>query len=331
MKKALITGITGQDGSYLAEFLLEKGYKVYGLVRRSSIINFERIAHIQNRIEFISGDLLDQNSLIEAIKLSKPDEIYNFAGVSFIPTSLEQPVLMAESTALGVIRLLEAIRSTKSDIKFYQSSSSEIFGNAQEFPQNENTPLSPRNQYGIAKAYAHWVTLFYRQRYRLFACLGICYNHESPRRGIEFLPRKVSDGVAQIKLGKMKQLKLGNLEAKRDWGFAGDFVKAMWLMLQQNQPDTYIIGTGLLHSVRELVEIAFNTVGLDYRDYVFSDPSLFRSDEGTTLVADWNKANKLLGWKPETSFEDLIQMMVHADLKRNGQNERDWANPGAFL
>ncbi len=331
MKKALITGITGQDGSYLAEFLLEKGYKVYGLVRRSSTINFERIAHIQNKIEFISGDLLDQNSLVDAIRLSKPDEIYNFAGVSFIPTSFEQTVLTAESTGIGAIRLLEAIRIAKPDAKFYQSSSSEIFGYAQESPQNENTPLSPRNHYGIAKAYAHWATLFYRQQYQLFACLGICYNHESPRRGIEFLPRKVSDGVAKIKLGKIKQLKLGNLEAKRDWGFAGDFVKAMWLMLQQNRPDTYIIGTGLLHSVRELVDIAFNTAGLDYQDYVISDPTLFRSDDGATLVADWTKAKNILGWKPETSFKDLIQMMVHTDLKRNRQSEKDCSYLRTFL
>jgi GDPmannose 4,6-dehydratase len=319
MKRGLITGITGQDGSYLAEFLLKKRYKVYGLVRRSSTINFERIARIQNQIEFIPGDLLDQNSLIEALRISKPDEVYNLAGASFIPTSSEQPVLTSESTALGVTRLLEAIRITKPDAKFYQASSSEIFGVTAEVPQNENTPLSPRNHYGIAKAYAHWVTLFYRQQYKLFACIGICYNHESPRRGMEFLPRKVSDGVAKIKLGKVQRLILGNLEAKRDWGFAGDYVKAMWLMLQQDRPDTFIIGTGLLHSVRELAQIAFNAVGLDYTDYVVSDPEIFRPGDSTILVADWSKARNILGWKPGVPFADLIKMMVKSDLARNGE------------
>lgn len=319
MKRALITGITGQDGSYLAEFLLEKGYKVYGLVRRSSTVNFERVAHIQDRIELIPGDLLDQQSLIDAIKISKPDEIYNFAGLSYIPISSEQPLLTAESTAVGVIRLLEAIRMTKPDTKFYQSSSSEIFGRASEVPQNENTPISPRNHYGIAKAYAHWATLFYRDQYNLFTSVGICYNHESPRRGIEFLPRKVSDGVAKIKLGKEKKLKLGNLESKRDWGFAGDYVKAMWLILQHSKPETFVIGTGVLHSVKELVEIAFGLVGLDYNEYVVCDPALVREEE-TILVADCKKIKEILGWRPEVSFSELIKMMIREDLKRNSHS-----------
>ena len=318
MQRALITGITGQDGSYLAEFLLEKGYKVYGLIRRSSMVHFERIAHIQNRIEFIHGDLLDQNSLVEALKISNPDEVYNLAGPSFVPASLDQPLLTAEPTGLGVTRFLEAIRLTKPDIKFYQASSSEIFGNATETPQNENTTLSPRGHYGIAKAYAHWVTLFYRGNYNLFACLGISYNHESPRRGIEFLPRKVTDGVAKIKLGKAKQLVLGNFEAKRDWGFAGDYVKAMWLMLQQNHPDTFVIATGSLHSVRELATIAFDSVGLNYEDYAISDPELFRPESKTLLVGDSSKARRVLGWQPMVTFAELIKMMVQADLEKNG-------------
>lgn len=317
MKTALITGITGQDGSYLAEFLLEKGYNVYGLVRRSSTINFERIRQIQKQIEIIHGDLLDQNSLIEALKISKPDEVYNLAGPSFVPASLDQPILTAESTGLGVTRLLEAIRIMKPDIKFYQASTSEVFGNTTEVPQNENTPISPRGHYGFAKAYAHWVTLYYRQSYNLFACLGISYNHESPRRGIEFLPRKVSDGVAKIKMGKAKELKLGNLEARRDWGYAGDFVKAMWQMLQQDRPDTFVIGTGLLHSVRELVEIAFNYVGLDYMNYVTTDPQYIRPEDKTLLVSDWSKAKRVLGWKPEVTFPELVEMMVKADMVTN--------------
>jgi GDPmannose 4,6-dehydratase len=317
MKRALITGITGQDGSYLAELLLEQEYRVYGLVRRSSTINFERISHIQNQIEFVQGDLSDQNSLAEAIRLSKPEEIYNLAGTSFVPACLEQPALTAESTALGVTRLLEAIRLTKPDVKFYQASSSEIFGNTTEVPQNENTLLFPRDHYGFAKAYAHWVTLFYRQTHRLFACIGVCYNHESPRRGIEFLPRKVSDGVAKIKLGKAEQLRLGNLEAKRDWGYTKEYVRAMWLMLQQNLPDTYIIATGILHSVRELVEIAFRYVGLNYKDYVVSDPKFCRPEDKPLLVGDWSKAKRVLGWKPEVTFHELVEMMVKADLAKH--------------
>jgi len=317
MKTALITGITGQDGSYLAEFLLGKGYKVYGLVRRSSTINFERIRQIQNQIGLIHGDLLDQNSLIEALKISKPNEVYNLAGPSFVPASLDQPLLTAESTGLGVTRLLEAIRITKPDVKFYQASTSEVFGNTTEVPQNEDTPVSPRDHYGFAKAYAYWVTLYYRQTHNLFACLGISYNHESPRRGIEFLPRKVSDGVAKIKMGKAKELKLGNLEARRDWGYAGDFVKAMWQMLQQDRPDTFVIGTGLLHSVRELVEIAFNYVGLDYKNYVTTDPQYIRPEDKTLLVGDWSKAKRILGWKPEVTFNELIEMMVKADMVAN--------------
>jgi len=319
MKTALITGITGQDGSYLAEFLLQKGYKVYGLVRRSSTINFERIKQIQNQVELIHGDLLDQNSLIEALRISKPAEVYNLAGPSFVPASLDQPLLTAESTGLGVTRLLEAIRTTKPDIKFYQASTSEVFANTTEVPQNEDTPISPRGHYGFAKAYAHWVTLYYRQTHRLFACLGISYNHESPRRGVEFLPRKVSDGVAKIKMGKATELKLGNLEARRDWGYAGDFVKAMWQMLQQDRPDTFVIGTGLLHSVRELVEIAFNYVGLDYKNCVTTDPQYFRLENKTPLVGDCSKAKKVLGWKPEVTFPELVEMMVKADLVANAK------------
>ena len=317
MKTALITGITGQDGSYLAEFLLEQGYKVYGLVRRSSIINFERIKQIQGQIELIHGDLLDQNSLVEALRISKPDEVYNLAGLSFIPSSLDQPIFTAESTGLGVTRLLEAIRITKPDVKFYQASSSEVFGNTTEVPQNEKTPISPRSHYGFAKAYAHWVTLYYRETHKLFACLGISYNHESPRRGIEFLPRKVSNGVAKIKMGEARELKLGNLEARRDWGYAGDFVKAMWLMLQQDSPDTFVIATGQLHSVKELVEIAFSYVKLDYRDYVVSDPQYSRREDKTPLVGDWSKAKRVLGWKPEVTFPELVKMMVEADMAAN--------------
>jgi GDPmannose 4,6-dehydratase len=318
MTTALITGITGQDGSYLADLLLEKGYKVYGLIRRSPTVNFEKIRHIQSRIELIQGDLLDPNSMINILKVSKPDEVYNLAGISFIPSSFDQPILTAESLAIGVIRFLEAIRLTKPDTKFYQASSSEIFGNAKEVPQNENTSLSPRNHYGFSKAYAHWITFFYRQTYNLFTCIGICYNHESPRRGIEFLPRKVSDAVAKIKLGKAKELKLGNLDARRDWGFAGDYVKAMWLMMQQDRPDTYILATGIPHTVRELVEIAFSYVGLDYRDYAVSDPTFFRQEDKVLLVGDSSKARNILKWKPEVTFRELIEMMVKADLARNG-------------
>jgi GDPmannose 4,6-dehydratase len=317
MKTALITGITVQDGSYLAELLLEKGYKVFGLVRRSSTLNFERIGQIQNQIGLIQGDLLDQNSLTEALKISWPDEVYNLAGPSFVPASLDQPVLTAEATGLGVTRLLEAIRSTKPDVKFYQASTSEIFSNTIDLPQNENTFMAPGGHYGFAKAYAHWVTLYYRQFYNLFACVGICYNHESPRRGIEFLPRKISDGVAKIKLGKSTQLTLGNLEAKRDWGYAGDFVEAMWRMLQQDRPDTFVIATGLLHSVRELVEIAFGCIGLDYKHYVTTDPKYFRPENKTPLVGDCSKAKRILGWKPEVPFQELVRMMVEADLVAN--------------
>jgi len=317
MKTALIAGITGQDGSYLAELLLEKEYEVYGLVRRSSTLNFERINHIQNQVELIQGDLTDQNSLVEALKLCKPDEVYNLAGISFVPTCFDHPVLTAESTALGVTRLLEAIRLTKPDTKFYQSSSSEMFKNTTEVPQSENTPPSPGDHYGIAKAYGHWVTLCYRQIHNLFACSGICYNHESPRRGIEFLPRKVSDGVARIKLGEAKELKLGNLEARRDWGFAGDYVKGMWLMVQQEKPDTFIIATGVTHSVRELTEIAFSSVGLDYRDYVISDPQFFRPQNETLLVGDSSKARRVLGWEPEVTFPRVVETMVKAELERH--------------
>ncbi|MCS6816479.1 MAG: GDP-mannose 4,6-dehydratase [Blastocatellia bacterium] len=314
MKRALITGITGQDGSYLAELLLEKGYKVYGIVRRTSTTNLGRIAHLEGEIELIYADLLDENSLIHALKVAEPDEVYNLASQSFVPTSWSQPVLTGEFTALGVTRLLDAIRVVNPRIRFYQASSSEMFGEAREVPQNEQTPFHPRSPYGVAKLYGHWITINYRESYGMFACSGILFNHESPRRGLEFVTRKVTHAVARIKHGLQKELRLGNLEARRDWGYAKDYVEAMWLMLQQDEPDDYVIATGETHSVRELCELAFGFVGLDYRDYVVVDPSLFRPADVNLLVGDASKARRRLGWEPKVRFEELIKMMVEADL-----------------
>jgi GDPmannose 4,6-dehydratase len=315
-KRALITGITGQDGSYLAEFLLNKGYEVFGLVRRTSTVNFERIKHIQDNIELISGDLLDQNSLINAIKESNPDEIYNLASQSFVPTSWKQPVFTGEATALGVARVLEAIRAVNLKIKFYQASSSEMFGKAREVPQTEKTQFYPRSPYGVAKLYGHWIAVNYRESYNIFCCSGILFNHESPRRGLEFITRKVTNAAAKIKLGLSNELRLGNLDAKRDWGFTGDYVRAMWLMLQQDKPDDYVISTGITHSVRDLVQIAFDYVNLNWKDYVIVDPKFVRPAEVELLLGDSTKALKKLGWAPETSFEELIKMMIDADLER---------------
>jgi GDPmannose 4,6-dehydratase len=319
MKRALISGITGQDGSYLAAFLLEKGYSVYGMVRRSSSQHFDRIQHIFDKVELIEGDLTDQSSLDDAIKTVAPDEVYNLASQSFVPTSWNQPVLTADVTGTGVTRILEAIRKHKADAKFYQASTSEMFGKVQETPQTERTPFYPRSPYGVAKVYAHWITVNYRESYNIFACSGICFNHESPRRGLEFISRKVTDGVARIKLGLADKLKLGNLEARRDWGFAGDYVEAMWLMLQQDQPEDYIIATGVSHSVRDLVETAFNYVGLPAEAHVVIDPKLFRPAEVDILVGDCSKAKLKLGWAPTLSFDQMICMMVEADLKRLSQ------------
>lgn len=313
-KRALITGITGQDGSYLAELLIEKGYKVFGLVRRSSTINFERLAHLQGRIELIPGDLLDQSSLLAALNESQPDEVYNLASQSFVPTSWNQPVLTGEFTALGVTRMLEAVRVVNPRIRFYQASSSEMFGAVRESPQNEKTWFHPRSPYGVAKLYGHWITVNYRESYGIFACSGILFNHESPRRGLEFVTRKVSYGVARIKLGLESKLKLGNLDAERDWGFAGDYVRAMWLMLQQDDPQDYVIATGTTHSVRRLLEVAFGHVGLDYQEYVEVDPALLRPAEVYHLRGDASRAGRKLGWKPAINFEELVAMMVDADL-----------------
>jgi GDPmannose 4,6-dehydratase len=313
-KKALITGITGQDGSYLAEFLLDKGYIVHGLVRRSSTINFERIAHLQNKIELIPGDLLDQSSLLAALNKAEPHEVYNLAAQSFVPTSWSQPVLTGEFTALGVTRILEAIRVVNPSIRFYQASSSEMFGMAEESPQNERTRFYPRSPYGVAKLYGHWITVNARESYNLFACSGILFNHESPRRGIEFVTRKVSHSVARIKLGLQGKLKMGNLDVERDWGFAGDYVRAMWLMLQQEAPDDYVIATGLTHSVRQLLDLAFTHVGMDYREHVEIDPNLLRPAEVYHLRGEYTKARQRLGWEPVISFERLVASMVDSDL-----------------
>ena len=316
MKTAIITGITGQDGSYLAELLLSKGYKVYGMVRRASTEKFERIEHIRDRIEFLQGDLLDQASLNEAVSTIRPDEIYNLAAQSFVPTSWNQPVLTGEFTALGVTRLLDAVRAHSPKSRFYQASSSEMFGKVRETPQTELTPFYPRSPYGVAKVYGHYITINYRESYNLFALSGILFNHESPRRGLEFVTRKVTDGVARIKLGMAKSLLLGNLEAKRDWGFAGDYVQAMHLMLQQPRPEEFVVGTGEMHSVRELCEVAFSHAGLNYKDYVRTDKKFIRPIDVELLVADASKARKVLGWKPKVSFPELIKMMVDADLQR---------------
>jgi len=315
MKKALITGVTGQDGSYLAEFLLEKGYEVIGMVRRTSTVNFDRITHLQNDIELVQGDLLDQVSLIAILQEHRPDEVYNLAAQSFVPTSFEQPVLTGEFTGLGVTRVLDAIRLVDKNIKFYQASSSEMFGKVREAPQNENTPFYPRSPYGAAKVYGHWMTVNYRESYGLFACSGILFNHESPRRGLEFVTHKVTRGAAKVRQGLADELRLGNLEAQRDWGYAGDYVEAMWLMLQQDEPDDYVIATGETHSVRELCEVAFGYLGLDYRDYVVCDPKFYRPAEVDQLIGDASKARKILGWEPRVSFEELIHMMVDADLE----------------
>jgi GDPmannose 4,6-dehydratase len=316
MPTALITGITGQDGSYLAEFLLEQGYKVVGLVRRSSTVTFERIRHIQNRLVLVSADLLDQSSLIAALQEHRPQEVYNLAAQSFVPASWNQPVFTGEVTGLGVTRILEAIRQVAPETRFYQASSSELFGKVREVPQRETTPFYPRSPYGVAKVYGHWITVNYRESYDLFACSGILFNHESPRRGLEFVTRKVSYGAALIKLGMARDLRLGNLEAKRDWGFAGDYVRAMWLMLQQDRPDDYVICTGQTHSVRDLCQVAFGHLGLNYEDYVKVDPRFMRPAEVDLLVGDPTKARTTLGWEPTVSFEKLVAMMVEADLKR---------------
>ncbi len=315
MKKALITGITGQDGSYLAELLLNNGYEVYGMVRRSSTENFGRIEHIRDKIKFLQADLLDQFSIINAIKEADPDEIYNLAAQSFVPTSWDQPVLTGEFTALGVTRILEAIRLVNKDIKFYQASSSEMFGKVLEVPQNEATPFYPRSPYGVAKVYGHFITVNYRESYDIFGCSGILFNHESPRRGLEFVTRKVSYGAARIKLGLQNELLMGNLDAKRDWGFAGDYVEAMWLMLQQDKPDNYVVATGETHSVQDLIEIAFGHLNLDWKRYVKIDPRFIRPAEVDLLIGDSSKARSVLGWKPKLSFEQLVKMMVDADYK----------------
>jgi GDPmannose 4,6-dehydratase len=313
-RKALITGITGQDGSYLAEFLLEKNYRVYGLVRRSSTINFERIAHLQDKVELIPGDLLDQSSLITALRKAEPDEVYNLAAQSFVPTSWTQPVLTGEFTALGVTRMIEAIRVVNPAIRFYQASSSEMFGMVETSPQNESTRFYPRSPYGVAKLYGHWITVNARESYGLFACSGILFNHESPRRGIEFVTRKVSYSVARIKLGLQPKLKMGNLDAERDWGFAGDYVRAMWLMLQQDVPEDYVVATGVAHSVKQLLELAFAHAGLDYRDHVEVAQDLLRPADVYHLRGDYSKARERLVWEPDVSFERMIEMMVDSDL-----------------
>lgn len=316
-KVALITGITGQDGSYLAELLLEHGYKVYGMVRRSSLENYDRINHIVKDIELIQGDLLDQLSLISAIESTKPNEVYNLAAQSFVPTSWAQPVLTAEFTAIGVTRMLEAIRLVDRNIRFYQASSSEMYGKVRETPQSEDTPFYPRSPYGVAKSYGHYITVNYRESYGLFAVSGILFNHESPRRGLEFVTRKVTDTVAKIKLGLATELRLGNLDAKRDWGFAGDYVKAMWLMLQQPNPNDYVIATGETHSVKELVQIAFSHVDLDWQQFVKIDKAFLRPAEVDLLIGDPAKATKELGWKPTVSFEQMVKMMVDSDIQNH--------------
>ncbi len=314
MPKALITGITGQDGSYLAEFLLDRGYEVIGMVRRTSTTNFDRIRDFQDRITIVQGDLLDQVSLIHLLQEYRPDEVYNLAAQSFVPTSFTQPVLTGEFTALGVTRLLDAIRIVDRKIRFYQASSSEMFGKVQEVPQRETTPFYPRSPYGVAKVYGHWITVNYRESYGLFACSGILFNHESPRRGLEFVTRKISHGVARIKLGLANELRLGNLDARRDWGYAPDYVRAMWLMLQQDQPDDYVVATGETHSVREFCQVAFDHVGLDWEKYVVVDPKFYRPAEVDLLVGDARKASQMLHWQPTVTFQQLVRIMVDADL-----------------
>ncbi len=315
-KSALITGITGQDGSYLAELLLSRGYEVHGTVRRTSSPNLERISHLVGKIHLHQADLLDQSSLQAVVKETRPREVYNLAAQSFVPTSWQQPLFTAEATGLGVTRLLEAIRQTDKSIKFYQASSSEMYGKVHETPQKETTVFHPRSPYGAAKVYGHYITLNYRESYDMFACSGILFNHESPRRGLEFVTRKITDGVARIKLGLETELRLGNLDAKRDWGFAGDYVKAMWLMLQQDEPEDYVVGTGETHTVREFVEIAFSHVGLDYQDYVVIDPQFYRPAEVDLLLSDPTKAKTELGWTLEVTFQELVTQMLDSDLFR---------------
>jgi GDPmannose 4,6-dehydratase len=315
MKKcALITGITGQDGSYLAEFLLSQGYHVVGMLRRTSTVNFERIRHIQDKISLVTGDLLDEVSLISILREYQPVEVYNLAAQSFVQTSWSQPVFTGETTALGVTRLLDALRMVNPDMRFYQASSSEMFGKVQEVPQTETTPFYPRSPYGVAKVYGHWITINYRESYNLHATSGILFNHESPRRGLEFVTRKITHGVARIKKGLAEELRLGNLDARRDWGFAGDYVKAMWMMLQQDKPQDYVVATGKTYSVREFAELAFDHVGLDYRKFVVQDERFMRPAEVDLLVGDASKAREVLGWQPDTTFEELVQTMVDSDL-----------------
>ena len=322
-KHALITGITGQDGSYLAEFLLDKNYKVFGLTRRTSTPNLERIKHLEDKIELIPGDLLDQQSLTTAVKIAQPDEIYNLAAQSFVATSWSQPVLTGEFTALGVVRILEAMRQIKPDAKFYQASSSEMFGKVQETPQNEKTRFHPRSPYGVAKIYGHWITINYRESYNLFTVSGILFNHESPRRGLEFVTRKISHGVAKIHLGEANHIVLGNLDAKRDWGFAGDYVEAMWMMLQQNKADDFVIATGENHTVSEFVEEAFKVIGINnWKKYVKIDKNLFRPAEVDFLIGDAGKAKRVLGWKPKINFLELVKLMVASDIKLLQKNSQ---------
>lgn len=317
-KTALITGVTGQDGSYLAEFLLEMGYRVVAMVRRTSTINFDRIKHIQDKIELVQGDLLDQSSLMEIVREYKPDEVYNLAAQSFVPTSFTQPVLTGEFTALGVTRMLEAIRHVKPDARFYQASSSEMFGKVVEVPQRETTPFHPRSPYGVAKVYGHWITINYRESYNLFACSGILFNHESPRRGLEFVTHKVTYAAARIKKGLQQELHLGNLDARRDWGFAGDYVRGMWMMLQHDKPDDYVLATGETHSVRELCQVAFDRAGLDWEKHVVVDPKFYRPAEVDLLIGDPAKAGRILGWEPKVTFRGLVEMMVDADMEALG-------------
>src|SRR6516162_8746434 len=315
MKRALISGITGQDGSHLAELLLDKGYEVHGIVRRASTETFERISHLAGRLHLHQADLLDQLSIVDVMQAARPDEVYNLAAMSFVPTSWKQPVLTGEFTAMGVTRMLEAIRHLNPrGIRFYQASSSEMFGKVQETPQRETTPFYPRSPYGVAKVYGHWITVNYRESYGMFCCSGILFNHEGPRRGREFVTRKVTDAVARIKVGFQHELRMGNLDARRDWGYAGDYVRAMWLMLQQDKPDDYVIATGETHSVRELVETAFDCAGLDWRRHVVLDSSLVRPAEVDLLIGDSSKARRILGWEPSVRFADLVRMMVDADL-----------------
>ena len=321
MPTALITGITGQDGSYLAELLLDKGYRVVGIVRRSSTTPYERIGHLIDRVELVSADLLDQTSLTDAVSEFRPDEIYNLAAQSFVQTSWSQPVLTGEFTALGVTRMLEAMKKAAPKARFYQASSSEMFGKVHESPQRESTPFYPRSPYGVAKVYGHWITVNYRESFGLYAVSGILFNHESPRRGLEFVTRKVTDAAARIKLGQLKELRIGNLEARRDWGYAADYVDAMWRMLQQPEPDDYVVGTGQTWSVRQLCEIAFECVGLDYRDYVVQDQRYFRPAEVDLLVADASKVKAKIGWEPKVTFRQLVEMMVAADLERHSSRE----------